>query len=341
MSVTIGGEFSGLNVSSIIQAVIAADSIPITNLETQDTNLQKQSTNLGTLGSSLGSLSNALQALGSNSLFTSQTATSSSTTVGTAASSGSASNGSFSINVTQLATSTCPDQRHRHDAHHRSARRHDQPQTALGRKQHQRARRSRSTASQITLSSTDTISDVVNAINSSSAGVTASLRRHHGQLHHRLQFLVAGHSRLGRRHERFPAAGRPLHQRHQFDDFSHRPGAPQPQGRSRHGGPRDDADGRDVHGQRRYYPLQHGRVAQYAHQQYQQLRRGRHGGLRHLRRPAHAHVLHARGPQGITRRGWHQQHRLGARSHLGHQHAVPRQTHAIHRQRHLAGAPVR
>jgi len=34
MSVTIGGTFSGLNVSAIIQAVIAADSIPMTNLET-------------------------------------------------------------------------------------------------------------------------------------------------------------------------------------------------------------------------------------------------------------------------------------------------------------------
>jgi flagellar hook-associated protein 2 len=173
MSVTIGGEFSGLNVSSIIQAVIAADSIPMQNLETEDTNLQKQSTDLGTLGTSLGSLSNALQALGSTSLFNSQTATLSNTALGTAASSGSATNGTFSLNITQLATSSVLT------SGNGSTRLTTPPaattslETALDESNIQGQTFSIN-GQVITLASTDTISDVVNAINNSSAGVTAS-----------------------------------------------------------------------------------------------------------------------------------------------------------------------
>ena len=173
MSVTIGGEFSGLNVSSIIQAVIAADSIPMTNLQTTDTNLQKQSTTLGTLGTSLGSLSTALQGLGSNSIFTSQTATLSNTTMGTASSDGTATSGSFSINVTQLATSSVLTSGTGGSRLTAPPSATTSLQTALG--ETNISGQTFSVNGQvITLSSTDTISDVVNAINSSSAGVTAS-----------------------------------------------------------------------------------------------------------------------------------------------------------------------
>jgi flagellar hook-associated protein 2 len=106
MSITIGGTFSGLNVSSIISAIIAADSVPITQLQDTDTQLNQTSTNLGTLGSSLGSLSVALQALNSNTLFSSQAATSSTTGVGSAAVDGTGANGTTSIDITQLATPT-------------------------------------------------------------------------------------------------------------------------------------------------------------------------------------------------------------------------------------------
>ena len=46
MSVTIGGTFSGLNVSQIIQTIIQADSVPITNLQTDNTNIQASNTAL-------------------------------------------------------------------------------------------------------------------------------------------------------------------------------------------------------------------------------------------------------------------------------------------------------
>src|SRR5579859_8117205 len=107
MSVTIGGSFSGLNVSSIIQAIIAADSIPITNLQTQDTTLNSTSDSLGTLGTSLGTLSTQLQTL-TPTLLSSQVATVSNAPVGSASvdSTTTANPGTISLNVTQLATST-------------------------------------------------------------------------------------------------------------------------------------------------------------------------------------------------------------------------------------------
>lgn len=173
MSVTIGGTFSGLNVSAIIQAVIAADSIPMQNLQTQNTNLQKQSTTLGQLGTSLGSLSTALQALGSNSLFTSQTATVASTTVGTAVSDGTATNGSFLINVTQLATSSVLT------SGTGSTRLTAAPAatTSLASALNESSIDGQTFSVNgqiITLAQTDTIGDVVNKINNAGAGVTAS-----------------------------------------------------------------------------------------------------------------------------------------------------------------------
>ena len=105
MSVTIGGTFSGLNVSSIISAIIAADSIPITNLQKTDTDLQTQSTTLGGLGTSLGQLSTVLQSLTPN-VLASQSATGSDPSVGTATVDSTAQSGSVSVNVTQLASNT-------------------------------------------------------------------------------------------------------------------------------------------------------------------------------------------------------------------------------------------
>jgi len=173
MSVTIGGEFSGLNVSSIIQAVIAADSIPMNNLTTEDTTLQKQSTTLGTLGTSLGSLSTALQGLGSSTLFTSQTSTLSNTAMGSATSDGTATNGTFSINVTQLASSSILTSGNGSTRLTAAPAATTSLETALG-ETNINGQTFSVNGQVITLSSTDTISDVVNAINSSSAGVTAS-----------------------------------------------------------------------------------------------------------------------------------------------------------------------
>jgi flagellar hook-associated protein 2 len=173
MSVTIGGTFSGLNVSAIIQAVIAADSIPITNLETTDTNLQKQSTDLGQLGTSLGQLSTTLQTLGSNSLFTSQTVAVATTGIGSATSDGTATDGSFSIDIQQLATSSVLQ------SGNGTTRLTTPPagttslSTALDESSIDGQTFSVN-GQTITLSSTDTINSVIGKINDSGAGVTAT-----------------------------------------------------------------------------------------------------------------------------------------------------------------------
>ena len=173
MSVTIGGTFSGLNVSAIIQAVIAADSIPITNLETTDTNLQKQSTDLGQLGTSLGQLSTTLQTLGSNSLFSSQTVAVATTGIGSATSDGTATDGSFSIDIQQLATSSVLQ------SGNGTTRLTTPPagttslSTALDESSIDGQTFSVN-GQTITLSSTDTINSVIGKINDSGAGVTAT-----------------------------------------------------------------------------------------------------------------------------------------------------------------------
>lgn len=178
MGVTISGTFSGLDVSSIISTLIQADSIPITNLQNEDTTLSNQSTALGSLGTSLGNLSAALQALAAPGLFNSQTATLSNTSVGTATVSTGATSGTSDINVTQMATTTVltsgeaggafadskltspPDGSESIGSVLNESNVDGQTFTING--------------TQITLSSSDTLDDVINKINSSSAGVTAS-----------------------------------------------------------------------------------------------------------------------------------------------------------------------
>jgi flagellar hook-associated protein 2 len=186
MSVTIGGTFSGLNVSSIISAIIAADSIPITNLQTEDTTLSTNSSDLGSIGSSLGNLSVSLQALGSNSLFTSQTATSSDTTVGSASVDSTASPGTTSINVTQLATTTTLRSGLAGGAF-ADAKLTTPPAstTSVGTALNETTVDGQFftiNGKQITLAATDTLGDVMTKINNSGAGVTASYNESTGNV---------------------------------------------------------------------------------------------------------------------------------------------------------------
>lgn len=178
MGVTVSGTFSGLNVSSIISTLIAADSIPITNLQTKDTSLSSQSTALSALSASLGQVSLALQNLGTPQLFKSQVATSSNTAVGSATVDSTAVAGTSDINVTQLATTTTLRSGNAGGAY-ADAKMTAPPAT------------SESIASvldetsvagqtfsingqQITLADSDTLQDVLDKINSSGAGVTAA-----------------------------------------------------------------------------------------------------------------------------------------------------------------------
>jgi flagellar hook-associated protein 2 len=178
MGVTISGTFSGLNVSSIISTLIAADSVPINNLQTTNTKLQSQSATLGTLSTSLGQVSLALQTLGAPGLFQSQVATSSNTSVGSATVSGTATAGTTDINITQLATTSVL--RSGNTSGSFSDTKLTTPPAASASidsvldESSVQGQTFSINGKQITLSDSDTLQNVLDQINSSVPGVTAS-----------------------------------------------------------------------------------------------------------------------------------------------------------------------
>jgi flagellar hook-associated protein 2 len=178
MGVTISGTFSGLDVSSIIATLIQADSIPITNLQTTDTTLTSQSTALGSLGTSLGNLSSALEALDAPGLFAAQTATLSNTTVGSATVGTGATSGTTDVKVTQMATTTILTSGEAGGAFADSKltappAASDSIDSVLD-ESSVAGQTFTINGKQITLSDSDSLGDVINAINGSGAGVTAS-----------------------------------------------------------------------------------------------------------------------------------------------------------------------
>jgi flagellar hook-associated protein 2 len=178
MGVTISGTFSGLNVSSIISTLIAADSVPITNLQNTDTSLESQSTKLGALSSSLGQVSLALQTLGAADLFQSQVATSSNPSVGNATVSTGATAGTTNLNITQLATTSVL--RGGNAGGSFSDTKLSAPPAASASidsvldESSVAGQTFSINGTQITLSDSDTLQNVLDQINGSSAGVTAS-----------------------------------------------------------------------------------------------------------------------------------------------------------------------
>ena len=94
---------SGLDVNSIISKLMAVESAPLQTLQTQQSSYQTDLTAFGTLSSSLSSFQSSLKALSNPNTFNSLSATSSNTSVATASVTNSASAGTYSVNVTQLA----------------------------------------------------------------------------------------------------------------------------------------------------------------------------------------------------------------------------------------------
>jgi flagellar hook-associated protein 2 len=186
MGVTISGTFSGLDVSSIISTLIAADSVPITNLQTKDTTLESQSTTLGALSTSLGQVSLALQNLGAPGLFQSQVATSSNTPVGSATVSTGATAGTTDIDITQLATTSVL--RSGNATGSFSDTKLTTPPAASENidsvldESSVAGQTFSINGTQITLSDSDSLQDVLDQINSSAAGVTASYDSTTGQV---------------------------------------------------------------------------------------------------------------------------------------------------------------
>jgi flagellar hook-associated protein 2 len=182
MGVTISGTFSGLDVSSIISTLVAADSIPITNLQTQDTTLGTQNSALSALSTSLGQVSLALQSLGAPGLFNTQTATSSNTAVGSATVSTNATPGTTDVNVTQLATTTVLRSGSGSNAKLTAPPATSENIDSVLDESSVAGQTFSVNGAQITLSDSDTLQNVLDRINSSVSGVTAGYDTSSGEI---------------------------------------------------------------------------------------------------------------------------------------------------------------
>jgi flagellar hook-associated protein 2 len=101
--VTVTGLGSGIDTSSIVSKLIAAESIPMQQLQTQQANLQSQQTIYAAFGAQLQAISTAASALNAPGAFNTVAASSSDTTVANITSSTGATAGAYNLSVTQLA----------------------------------------------------------------------------------------------------------------------------------------------------------------------------------------------------------------------------------------------
>ena len=97
------GPESGINYTSILNALNQALSAPITLMQAQETPLNNQLSAWQSIGSDISALSSAASALGQPSLFQTYTAALSNTSVATATASSSAIPGTYNFTVNQLA----------------------------------------------------------------------------------------------------------------------------------------------------------------------------------------------------------------------------------------------
>jgi flagellar hook-associated protein 2 len=100
----IAGLASGFDWQSLVSQLVQAQRAPETLLEDQQTTMQTQNTALGTIKTALQTLQTDVTTLSNPSFFDSVTATSSDTTLATATAAQGTAPGTYSFDVTQLAT---------------------------------------------------------------------------------------------------------------------------------------------------------------------------------------------------------------------------------------------
>lgn len=155
---------SGLDVSSIVTALVnAKESGPQLQITNKATQTNATLTGLTTLSSALSSLQSSLSALTTTSTFSSYSAVLTDTTLGTTSTLANAKAGSYTLDVTQLATA----QKRSSDAYTNTAT-IGSGTLSIG---------VGTNTLNLSVSSTDTLSDIANNINSASdnPGVTATV----------------------------------------------------------------------------------------------------------------------------------------------------------------------
>jgi flagellar hook-associated protein 2 len=97
------GIASGLNTNAIIQELLQADQIPITDLQNQQTAIQAQLSAVQTYATNLQAVQTAAQALNAAGAFNPVTSTSSNTSAATITTTTGAAVGNYDLSITQLA----------------------------------------------------------------------------------------------------------------------------------------------------------------------------------------------------------------------------------------------
>jgi flagellar hook-associated protein 2 len=105
-SIQFGGVVSGLNTQSIIDALVAAEKQPLTDLQTQEANLTAQKSAYTQVGTAIDNVVTAIKAFTVTSAGSSRMASSSDTSVMSASAGASASVASYQVSVQNLATAT-------------------------------------------------------------------------------------------------------------------------------------------------------------------------------------------------------------------------------------------
>ena len=103
-SLALSGLASGINWTNIINDMVAAESAPISRMQTQKTNINQQNSAFQSIGADLANLQNDITTLSSPSFFQNTTTSISDPTVASATTQSGTPVGTYTFSVSQLAT---------------------------------------------------------------------------------------------------------------------------------------------------------------------------------------------------------------------------------------------
>ena len=162
-TISFGGVGSGLDTESIVNGLVTASQVPLTNMKTKQTTLQGANTALSSIGTLLGKLQTSLEAVDETREVGSYSATSSDSSV-VATANGAALPGNYQVSVDSLAS----EQRTYSDPQASST-------TALGMSGQLTMAVGGGQAQNIDIASTDTLENIAAKINNSGLRVSASV----------------------------------------------------------------------------------------------------------------------------------------------------------------------
>lgn len=162
MAISVGGLMSGLDTNSIIEQMLEIQEQPILSLQQDEAEYQVELTMYGSLKSTLSSLQSAMEKLESSEDLTSFSASSGDTDLFTVSADENATTGSYNITVSQLA-----------DVHKLTSSAFAEDEAMGEGTLHLKV--GSDDATDISVSATDTIDDVAQAINDAGAGVSAAV----------------------------------------------------------------------------------------------------------------------------------------------------------------------